>query len=192
MISNIFKRRTGTIKTGLYAMVLLCALVLGVAFISGQKASAVSINAPTVVATAADACANKATHGVGFFGLQPWYQFMPNELGVPAVKVNGTVTVPADPCAVHCFNFFPQTNPNDCGQTASDIPGVLLAIVDDLLRVGGLVAVAFIIVGSFQYVASRGNSERTSQAQSTVINALTGLAVVLVAVGLVTFIGDKL
>ena len=77
-------------------------------------------------------------------------------------------------------------------QTQSDIPGVGLALIDNLLRIFCPVAIAFILKGSFEYVASRGNAEKTASAQSTIITALTGLAIALVAVGLVSFIGRRL
>lgn len=163
-------------STQLFSAVLLCVAVLGITFIFSQRTSATPLHAPVIVATAADQCNNKG----GFFGLEPWYHFMPDEL------------YPPPNCGIHCFNILIQGTANECGQTNSDIPGVFLAVIDDLLRVAGLLAVGFIIVGSFQYVGSRGNPERTAQAQSTVISALTGLAIALVAVAFVSFIGSKL
>lgn len=175
-------------RGGLLCMVLLGVAVLGASLTGGQRAAAAPLTAPTTtVADITDTCNHS-----NFFGLEPWYHFMPDELGEPEVTVNGKVVVPADPCAVRCFNLLVQDQPNECGQKASDVPGVILAIIDDLLRIAGLVAVAFIIVGAFQYVASRGNAERTAAAQSTIISALTGLAVSLIAVALVSFIGNTL
>jgi hypothetical protein len=49
-----------------------------------------------------------------------------------------------------------------------------------------------VLIGAFQYVGSRGNAERTASAQSTIISALTGLAVALVAVAFVAFLGNRL
>lgn len=171
------------------AIVLLCAAMLGASFISSSRAAASPISAPVkIVADTADNC-----NTGGFFGLEPWYQFMPKELGVSQqTNSNGNVTVAAQPCGVRCFNIFVQNAPNACGVTQSDIPGVILAIIDDLLRVAGLVAVAFVIYGSFEFVGSRGNSERTAKAQTTVVSALTGLAIALVSVALVSFIGSTL
>jgi hypothetical protein len=112
---------------------------------------------------------------------------MQDELGVPKRGDQ-----PADNCGVLCFNIIQQAQANVCGQTHSDVPGIILALVDNLLRVAGLVAVFFILKGSFEYVGSRGNAERTAGAQSTNIAALTGLAVSLVAVGLISFLGNRL
>jgi hypothetical protein len=106
----------------------------------------------------------------GFFGLTPWWAYLPSS----AFKN----------CDITNFNFFG-------GGQASDIPLVLLAVVDDLLRVAGLVAVGFIIYGAFQYVGSQGSPEHTARAQSTVINALIGLAVAVTAIVFVTFLGSQ-
>jgi hypothetical protein len=52
--------------------------------------------------------------------------------------------------------------------------------------------VAFIIYGAIQYTASQGNPDSMSRAQNTILNALIGLAVAIVAVAFVSFLGNKL
>lgn len=106
-----------------------------------------------------------------FFGLVPWYHYL------PADRFEG--------CEVKDFRFLGSG-------TNSDVPLVLLAVVDDLLRIAGIVAVAFVIVGAIKYVTSQGNPEATANAQSTIVNALIGLVVALVAIGFVSFVGDRL
>ncbi len=114
-----------------------------------------------------------------FLGLKPWYQYIGDEMEYTT-------------CDVKCFNVFTSDQANECGQKSSDIPPVLLAIADDLLRVAALVALGFILVGAFKYVGSQGNPDSTSQAQSTIINALLGLAISLTAVAIVSFIGNSI
>jgi hypothetical protein len=176
---------------GLLPGLLLLAALLGVQFAASQRASAAPSAPVRIVAAAdrADACNTKANGATGFFGLKPWYYYMDEELGQP--KHGDT---PADACGVRCFNIFVQgsSTPNECGQTKSDIPGIILVVIDDLLRIGGLVAVAFVIIGAFQYVSSRGNSERTAAAQSTIMSALVGLIITLVAVAVISFLGNRL
>jgi hypothetical protein len=164
-----------------FSVVALLVVMVG-SGLGSQKAGAVPVPAPTTFANDAAKC------NPGFFGLKPWYAYMPDsEIGVR--KIGDT---PADPCGIKCFNIFVQADPNACGETASDIPGVILAVIDDLLRIAGLVAVGFIIAGSFQYVGSRGNAERTASAQSTIVAALTGLGIALVSVALVSYLGNQL
>ena len=172
-----------TLRRGILLSLLGFSVVFGAQFIASHQASAA---APPLQIVASSDRADTCTKG-SFFGLKPWFYYMGDELGQP--KHGDTA---ADKCGVHCFNIFVQDVANECGQTRSDVPGILLAIIDDLLRVAGLVAIAFIIIGAFQYVASRGNSERTASAQSTIISALTGLAITLVAVAFVSFLGNRL
>lgn len=186
MMSSLYKYIASRKPAILFSILILCSFFLG-GFLFDQQATAAPLHLPKTIANDIDACAAK--RGT-FFGLEPWYHFMPSsEVGVP--KHGDT---PADPCGIKCFNIFflDKNNPNDCGETASDVPGVILVVIDDLLRIAGLVAVAFIIIGSFEYVGSRGNPERTASAQSTIMNALVGLAVALIAVALVSFLGSRL
>lgn len=67
-----------------------------------------------------------------------------------------------------------------------------LAILDILLRVAGLAAVISLIVASVMYITSAGDTNRTSAALNRIINSLVGLAIVLVAAGVVAFIGNRI
>ena len=106
-----------------------------------------------------------------FFGLVPWYEYL---------KLNNK-------CDITSFNILP-----DGSSVHSDIPLVLLAIVDDLLRIAGLVAVGFVIYGGIEYILSQGNPDGTAKAQTTLLNALIGLAIAMTAVVAVGFLGGKL
>ena len=106
-----------------------------------------------------------------FFGLIPWYEYL---------KLNGD-------CSISSFQILPSGD-----KVKSDIPLVLLAVVDDLLRLAGLITVGFVIYGGIQYILSQGSPDGTARAQSTILNALIGLAIALVAVVGVNFIGRAL
>jgi hypothetical protein len=114
-----------------------------------------------------------------FFGLQPWYHYLPaNDFG----NVKGS----PDPCNINSnFSLLP-------GSGSGDLPLILLAVVDDLLRIAGMVAVGFVIYGAIQYIASQGSPDATAKAQSTIINALVGLAMAIVAITFVSFLGRSL
>jgi hypothetical protein len=73
-----------------------------------------------------------------------------------------------------------------------DVSLVLLAVIDDLLRLAGLLAVGYVIYGAIRYILSQGSPEETAKAQSTIVNALIGLALAMLAVGIVSFVGGKL
>lgn len=137
-----------------------------------------------------------------FLGLKPWYQYIGNNLNDGTTADNPGMSADEakkNLCNVRCFNIFTMGKDadgnqlvNECGQTSSDIPPVLLAIADDLLRIAALISLGFVIVGAFKYVGSQGNPDSTAKAQDTIVNALLGLAISVSAVAIVSFIGNKI
>jgi hypothetical protein len=114
----------------------------------------------------AASCTPKANAG-GFFGLPHWYEYLQGE---------------TDPISGKCI---PKIN------NWSDLWAIALAVVDILLVIGGLVAVVFVIYGGFQYITSQGEPDKTAAAKSTITNAIVGLVIILLAIGIVSFIGNK-
>lgn len=113
-----------------------------------------------------------------FFGLRPWYYYLPNSGAENRFDAN---------CDIKNFVLLPS------GQNgSSDVPLVLLAIIDDLLRIAALVAVGFVIVGAVQMITSQGSPDEASKARSTIINALLGLAIAIIAAAFVSFLGNAL
>jgi len=67
-----------------------------------------------------------------------------------------------------------------------------LAILDDLIRVAALVAVGYVIYAGFQYMTSGGSPDKTKKAQNSIIDALVGLGIAVLAASIVAFIGNQL
>jgi hypothetical protein len=107
-----------------------------------------------------------------FFGLVPWYEYLKERIG--------------SHCEVKGFRILPSAT-----NKATDVPLIAAAVVDDLLRIAGMVALAFVIVGAIRYIYSQGDPESTAQAQSTLVNALIGLAIALVGVAFLSFVANK-
>jgi len=102
----------------------------------------------------------------GFLGLPTWYKYLNPQF------IDGECNI--------SFQF-----PNDIGK-------VLLAVFEILLRIGGLVAVVFIIYGGFQYLLSQGEPDRVKGARSTIINALIGLAIAISATAIVNLVARNI
>lgn len=108
------------------------------------------------------------------------------------------------PCAKNDFFFLPtwyhylKMSQDSLGRCApvfnfpGDIWAVALAIVDMLLRIAGFVAVVSIIVAGIEYMMTLGNSEKGVSARKRIVNSIIGLAIVLVAIALVRFIGNNI
>ncbi len=126
-----------------------------------------------------------ACQSSSFFGLEPWYYFL------------DTYKTTTNKCGV-CFNVLSTNStvniagPSSCPSSSSSIPLVILAIVDDLLRIAGIVSVGFIFFAAFQYITSQGNPELAAKAQRTIIYSITGLVIAVSAIGVVTYIGNNL
>lgn len=78
------------------------------------------------------------------------------------------------------------------GHGPSDVPLVLLAIVEIMLRIAALAAVAYVVFGGVKYVVSQGEPDKISEAKGTIINALAGLMIATFAVAFVSFLGNRL
>lgn len=89
-----------------------------------------------------------------------------------------------------------DSNTNSCNinnfEFPRDIGKVLLAVVEILLRISGLIAVGFVIYGGIRYVLSLGNPENTKNARSTIINALIGLLIAASATAIVNLVAGNL
>lgn len=109
-----------------------------------------------------------------FFGLVPWYQYL---------------TVKYEPTTKHCEVDFQASQ---LLGKASPILLIVFAIIDDLLRVAGMVAVVFMIIGGFKFITSSGEPEAAAGAKKTITFAIIGLVISLVAVVIVSFVGSTL
>jgi len=67
-----------------------------------------------------------------------------------------------------------------------------LAIIDMLLYVAGIVAVISIIIAGVSYITAAGSSDQITSARKRIVNSLLGLAIVLIASALVSFIGNAI
>lgn len=91
-----------------------------------------------------------------------------------------------------------QVNPNE-GATCqvkisglSDIWKVVAALTEALLRIASLVTIGFIVFGGITYILSQGAPDKTKQALSTIISALVGLVITIIAATVISFIAGSI
>lgn len=113
-------------------------------------------------ANAAGSCSSSSS----FFGLPHWY----DHLTVVQTKDGNS-------CAIVL------TDPNS-------VWVIVLNVVNILLRLTGIVAVVFIVVGGIRYITSQGESAGISAAKQTITRAIVGLVITLVSVLIVTYISS--
>lgn len=120
--------------------------------------------------------------GGSFLGFPKWYEYLPGqhyqerEDGSP---VDSDSTAPiVDRCTPRLDGL-------------NDIWRIVAAALDILLRVGALIAIGFVVYGGVTYTLSQGSPDKTKQALKTIISALVGLVISIVAVALVTFVAGR-
>lgn len=92
------------------------------------------------------------------------------------------------------FKYLEAHTANQCSPEISGINDLWLiglALIEILTRVAVLVAIAFVVYGGLKYSASRGNADKVNNAKSTLIDALTGLIIAIVATAVVSFAGGR-
>lgn len=104
-----------------------------------------------------------------FLGFPTWYRYLDCEL----VAGKATPTL-------------------DLANNPGQISLIVLAVIEILLRLAGIVAVGFVIYGGFQFILSQGQPDRATSARNTIINALIGLAIAISATGIVMFVATNL
>lgn len=78
---------------------------------------------------------------------------------------------------------------NQCNSTSgSEINNLVADIVNILSWVVGIAAVIMLIVGGLKYVMSAGDSNATKSAKDTILYAIVGLVIAVLAQGIVRFV----
>jgi hypothetical protein len=102
----------------------------------------------------------------GFFGFPPWHKYLNGEVG----------------------------EDNACTpklEGITDIWLVVAAIIEILLRIAALAAIAFVIIGAVSYISSQGEPDKTAKARKTILFALGGLVLSVSATALISFFAGR-
>jgi hypothetical protein len=73
----------------------------------------------------------------------------------------------------------------DVRQTAARIINVALGFL-------GIIAVVIVLLGGFKYMISGGNEEKTSEAKKLIVSGIIGLAIILSAWAITSFVISRL
>lgn len=67
------------------------------------------------------------------------------------------------------------------GDGVQDLKSLVKTILEWALYLAGIVAIIFIIVGGYYYITAAGNDSRAASGRKTLVNALIGLAIVILS-----------
>jgi len=73
-------------------------------------------------------------------------------------------------------------------ENTRDLPTFIKSIVNILLFVIGAISVIIIIIGGIRYVTSAGDSNQISGAKNTILYAVVGVVIALMAYAIVNFV----
>jgi len=74
------------------------------------------------------------------------------------------------------------------GTARGDLASVILNIINYVLAIVGVVALAYLIYGGFRYITSGGNESVIEEAKGIIINAIIGIVVIGVSAAIVNFV----
>lgn len=114
----------------------------------------------------------------GFFGLPKWYEYLPKVSRDLPAEFGGNASHTAQTCIV-------QLN------SLKDVWLIGAAVIEILLRLAVVVAIIFVIIGGVKYITSEGEPDKLSQALKTIISAVVGLAISIVAATVISFLAGK-
>lgn len=85
-----------------------------------------------------------------------------------------------------------QLNLGGQGLGGQGAVSTLQTVIESLMIFGGAVAVLFLIIGGYRYITSGGNQQQTESARHTILYAVIGLAVVMLAATILILIQKTL
>ena len=95
--------------------------------------------------------------------------------------------------AVGAVNVFDQCSSNAdaavCkAQNDDNATNMITIVINTLLFIIGIIAVIMIIVGGIRYTLSNGNASSTKEAKDTILYAVIGLIIAMMAYAIVNFV----
>lgn len=81
-----------------------------------------------------------------------------------------------------------QTNDTTCSDTAGTVSSLVKTVINIISWIVGIVSIIMVVFGGFRYVTSGGDSTATSSARNTILYALVGLVIAVMAQVLVHFV----
>jgi len=81
---------------------------------------------------------------------------------------------------------------NDIKLGSGDVRQTAARIINVALGFLGIIAVVIVLVGGFKYMISGGNEEKTSEAKNLIVAGIIGLAIILSAWAITSFVIGQL
>jgi glucan phosphoethanolaminetransferase (alkaline phosphatase superfamily) len=112
--------------------------------------------------------------------------------GAVILGVGGVLLPVGDVYAVNVFE--PCTSNSDssvCAAQGDDAASMVQIVINILLYILGVIAVLMIIIGGIRYTTSNGEASGIKSAKDTILYAVIGLIVAILAYAIVNFVVEK-
>lgn len=107
-------------------------------------------------------------------------------IAVPAaVFAQGANTLSTNDLGVNEIQSSIKLGSGDVRQTAAQIINVALGFL-------GIIAVVIVLLGGFKYMIAGGNEEKTTEAKKLIVSGIIGLAIILSAWAITSFVISRL
>ena len=144
------------------SLLLVSILLMSTVLVFGFSASTAS-----AVVTENPQCLKSGS----FLGFPYWYKYLD-------VVVEHDATSDIDICSAKMKGI-------------KDVWLVVAACVELLIRVASMIATGFVIYGGVTYITSQGAPDKSKKAQGTIINAVIGLVMTVVATAVVSYVAGR-
>ncbi|MBU1348624.1 pilin [Patescibacteria group bacterium] len=104
---------------------------------------------------------------------------------LPSVALAQPDSLNAGDLGVDAIQSSIKLGSGDIRQTAARIINVALGFL-------GIIAVVIVLLGGFKYMISGGNEEKTSEAKKLIVSGIIGLAIILSAWAITSFVISRL
>lgn len=79
-----------------------------------------------------------------------------------------------------------------CNGSSQTVPGLAIVIINIVIGVLGIAAVAFIIVSGYRYTTAQGDPAAVAKARNGIIFSVAGLIVAILAFAIVNFVSQSI
>ena len=108
------------------------------------------------------------------------------------IGLGSLLIIPSYAATIDCGdNTIPQSvrDAAGCDNSSSNaLPTVVQNLLNVVIGITGIIAVIFIIIGGVQYMTSTGDAGKITKAKNTILYAVIGLVVVILAFAIVNFV----
>lgn len=104
-------------------------------------------------------------------------------------------TTPAsaqDTNALGAGDLLPTEFTSQTGLGEADLEATIGALIQTVIRFLGIIAVVVVLYGGFRWMTASGNDEKVAEAKKILIAGLIGLAIVLTALAITSFVINQI